>query len=34
MIHELTRVVLTEDVPEYNLQAGDLGVVVLVHREG
>ncbi len=34
MIQELDRVVLTEDLPDYALQAGDLGVVVLVHRQG
>ena len=33
MIEELNRVVLTEDLPEGHLRAGDLGVVVLVHGE-
>lgn len=32
MISELDRVVLTEDLPEYQLKAGDIGTVVLVHR--
>ncbi len=34
MIEELERVVLTEDVPEEGLKAGDIGTVVLVHRGG
>ena len=34
MIAELDRVVLTEDLPEYGLQAGDIGTVVLIHHEG
>ncbi len=34
MIHELDTVVLTEDIPEYGLQAGDVGTVVLVHSGG
>ena len=34
MIKELDQVVLTTDLPEYGLQAGDIGTVVLVHREG
>jgi Domain of unknown function (DUF4926) len=34
MISELDRVVLTEDLPEYQLKAGDIGTVVLVHRGG
>ena len=33
MIQELDRVVLTTDLPEHGLQAGDLGTVVLVHRD-
>jgi len=32
MIAELDRVILTEDLVEYGLQAGDIGTVVLVHR--
>jgi hypothetical protein len=31
MIVELDRVVLTSDLPEHNLKAGDIGTVVLVH---
>jgi hypothetical protein len=34
MIAELDRVILTEDLPEYGLKAGDIGTVVLLHREG
>ena len=34
MIHELDSVVLTCDLSEHGLQAGDVGAVVLVHREG
>jgi hypothetical protein len=34
MIEELSQVVLTEDVPEHGLKAGDVGTVVLVHRGG
>jgi hypothetical protein len=34
MIQELDRVILTTDVPEYGLQQGDIGTVVLVHRDG
>jgi len=33
MIHELDRVVLTEDLPEEGLEAGDIGTVVLVHED-
>jgi hypothetical protein len=32
MINELEAVVLTTDLPEHGLKAGDLGTVVLVHR--
>jgi Domain of unknown function (DUF4926) len=32
MINELDTVVLTTDLPEHSLKAGDLGTVVLVHR--
>ena len=28
---ELDAVVLTDDLPEYGLRAGDLGTVVLIH---
>jgi hypothetical protein len=31
MIQELDRVVLTEDIPEHGLRAGDIGTVVLIH---
>lgn len=34
MIGELEQVVLTEDLPEHGLKAGDVGTVVLVHRGG
>jgi hypothetical protein len=34
MIHELDRIILTEDLHEYSLLSGDLGVVALVHRQG
>ncbi len=33
MTAELDRVILTTDLPEYGLQAGDIGTVVLVHQE-
>ena len=31
---EHERVVLTEDLPQENLQAGDVGTVVFVHQHG
>ena len=34
MIQELDTIVLTVDMPEHGLSAGDLGTVVLVHRRG
>lgn len=34
MIKELDQIVLTEDLPEHGLRAGDVGTVVLVHGEG
>jgi hypothetical protein len=34
MFHELDEVVLTEDLPGYGLTAGDIGIVVLVHKNG
>ncbi|MBL8163692.1 MAG: DUF4926 domain-containing protein [Anaerolineae bacterium] len=34
MIEELDDIVLTEALPEYGLEAGDIGTVVLVHRGG
>jgi len=33
-IIELDRVVLTRSLPEQGLEAGDVGTVVLVHRNG
>lgn len=33
MIRELDRVVLTTDLPEEGLEAGDIGTVVLVHGD-
>jgi len=32
MIKELDTIVLTTDLPEFGLRAGDLGTVVLVHK--
>ena len=32
MINELDDVILTRDVPEHGLSTGDIGTVVLVHR--
>jgi hypothetical protein len=32
MIRELESVVLTAELPEYRLEPGDVGTVVLVHR--
>lgn len=34
MIKELDSVVLTSDLPEHGLRAGDLGTVVMIHRGG
>lgn len=34
MMHELDVVVLSRNLPEHGLEAGDIGTVVLVHREG
>lgn len=34
MIEELSTVVLTVDLPEHDLRAGDLGTVVLAHQGG
>lgn len=31
MIKELEQVVILEDLPDYDLKAGDLGTVVLIH---
>ncbi len=33
MIRELERVALTTDLPEHGLKSGDIGTVVLVHRD-
>ncbi|MCC7280051.1 MAG: DUF4926 domain-containing protein [Chromatiaceae bacterium] len=32
MINELDCIVLTTDLPEYGLAAGDIGTVVMVHQ--
>jgi len=34
MIKELDTIVLTIDLPEFGLHAGDLGTGVLVHKHG
>ena len=34
MIHELDIVVLAEDVPKHRLVEGDVGTVVMVHKDG
>ena len=34
VIEELDSVVLTTDLPEYNLKTGDIGTVVLIHGSG
>ncbi len=34
MINELDCIVLTTDLPEYGLAAGDIGTVVMVHQNG
>ncbi len=34
MIQELDTVILTRDIPQQKLRKGDLGAVVLVHRDG
>lgn len=34
MITEHASVVLTEDIPGAGLQAGDVGIVVHIHRQG
>ncbi len=34
MIDELSRVVLTRDLPQHALRGGDLGTVVYVHQGG
>ncbi len=32
-MHELDTVVLTRDLPEHGLRPGDIGTVVLVHKD-
>lgn len=32
MIAELDRIILTTNIPEYGLEKGDMGTVVLVHQ--
>lgn len=34
MIKELDKIILTSDLPEYSLEQGDIGTVVLVHQGG
>ncbi|MSU59680.1 MAG: DUF4926 domain-containing protein [Pedosphaera sp.] len=34
MINEHERVVLTKNLPEENLEAGDVGTVVHIHKDG
>jgi hypothetical protein len=34
MIEDLDRVVLTRDIPEKKLKAGDVGTVVMVYKDG
>ncbi len=34
MSQELDRIILTTDLPEYGLEQGDIGTVVLVHQSG
>jgi hypothetical protein len=34
MIEDFAQVVLTNAIPEHNLQAGDIGTVVMVHQQG
>lgn len=34
MITELDKVILTTDIPDYGLKAGDIGTVVLLHQGG
>lgn len=33
-LKELESVVLTTDLPEYGLERGDIGTIVLVHKDG
>ncbi len=32
MIKELDRIILTRDLPEYNLKKGDIGSIVMIHN--
>jgi hypothetical protein len=32
MVKEHDRVVLTVDLPDYQLQAGDIGTIVMIHQ--
>ncbi len=32
-MHELEQVVLTTDIPEHDLKAGDIGTIVLIHGD-
>jgi hypothetical protein len=34
MIEESASMVLTANMPEHGLQAGDIGTVVMVHQQG
>ncbi len=34
MINDLDSVVLTVDLPQYGLTAGDIGTVVMIHANG
>ena len=34
MIHELDDIILTTTLPQFGLAPGDIGTVVLVHRDG
>jgi hypothetical protein len=34
MIKEHDRVVLTVDLPDYQLQSGDIGTIVMIHQAG
>lgn len=34
MFDELDTIVLARDIPEYNLEEGDIGAVVHVYRDG
>jgi hypothetical protein len=34
MIKEFERVILNTDIPEFNLEKGDIGTVVMIHDNG